>query len=169
MKYLALNYLGRILGKISDIYWILIYSKYRYLYCIDNTFKFNGVLIKFYGDGSINAGANSYIGELSTLQASKDYSINIGKFCSISHNVRVYTQSNLPDCDFSLQEHPQKYGNVTFENYCWVGANVFVCPGVTIGENSVIGANSVVTKNVPSFEIWGGVPAKLIRKKNISA
>jgi maltose O-acetyltransferase len=56
---------------------------------------------------------------------------------------------------------------VIFYDYCWVGANVFISPGVNIGSNAIVGANSVVTKDIPSFEIWGGVPAKFIRRKKI--
>jgi maltose O-acetyltransferase len=122
-------------------------------------------LIRFYGDGQINIGPSSYIGELSSLQATVGYSINIGKGCKVSHNVRIYTESGLPDYDLSIDNLPQKYGDVNIRDFCWIGANVFINPKVTIGENSVVGANSVVTKDIPPFEIWGGVPAKLIRKK----
>ncbi len=168
MKTLALFSLGNILNKVSGLYWLVIYSRYRKIYALDQTFRFNGKFIQLYGEGEIKAGCESYIGELSSLQAAKGYSVNIGRFCQISHNVRVYTQSANADSDFSLDELPQKYGNVTFGDYCWVGANVFINPGVVIGENSVVGANSVVTKDVPPFEIWGGVPAKLLRRKAVA-
>ena len=45
----------------------------------------------------------------------------------------------------------------------WIGAGVIILPGCKIGDNSVIGAGSVVTKCVPSYEMWGGVPARKIR------
>lgn len=45
----------------------------------------------------------------------------------------------------------------------WLVAGVTVCPGVTIGENSVIGAGSVVTKDVPDNTVYAGVPAKFIK------
>lgn len=163
-----MSFFGRILGKFSTFYWILAYSRFRERYAIDRGFRFNGKSIQLYGDGSIEAGPGSYLGELSTLQAAKGCTIRIGVGCAISHNVRVYTQSAVPDVDFSLGEPPQRYGDVTFGDYCWVGANVFVNPGVVIGNNAVVGANSVVTKDIPPFEIWGGVPAKLIRKKRMT-
>ena len=46
----------------------------------------------------------------------------------------------------------------------WIGANSTILPGITIGKGSIIAAGSVVTKNVPNNELWGGVPAKLIKK-----
>lgn len=162
---LLLNYMARILTTIDLIYWRIIYSSYREKYKLNKSFRFNGYRIQLYGNGAIIAGQNSYIGELSTLQASEGYEINIGNHCSISHNVRVYTQTSIADNDFSISKE-SKYGSVFFEDYCWIGANVFINPGVTVGKNSVVGANSVVTKNIPPNEIWGGVPARLIRKKS---
>jgi maltose O-acetyltransferase len=163
-----LFFLSKLLNKLSHYYWVLNYYRFRKTYRLDPDFRFNGKMILMYGEGDIIAGAGSYIGDFSTLQAAKGHAITIGIGCAISHNVRVYTQSAESDHDFSLGDGPQKYGDVTFEDYCWVGANVFVNPGIVIGKNSVIGANSVVTKDVPPFEVWGGVPAKLIRKKKLT-
>ncbi len=53
--------------------------------------------------------------------------------------------------------------SVKIKRNAWLGAGVTVCPGVTIGENSVIGAGSVVTKDVPSNTVYAGVPAKFIK------
>lgn len=49
-------------------------------------------------------------------------------------------------------------------NDCWLGASVTVCPGVTIGDNCVIGAGSVVTRDIPSNSFAAGVPCKVIRE-----
>jgi len=78
----------------------------------------------------------------------------------------MYSSSAVADQDFSKNSIEIKYGNVIISDYVWIGANVFISPGVKIGNNSVIGANSVVTKDVEKFSIMGGVPAKLIRFKN---
>lgn len=53
---------------------------------------------------------------------------------------------------------------VTIEDNVWVGANVTICPGVTIGKNSVIGAGSVVTKDIPSNTVAAGNPCQVVRK-----
>lgn len=167
MSNFLLGFLGRVFDRISFFYWLITYWRFREKYKLNNKFRFNGKSILLYGNGFISAGPESYVGELSTLQAVEGYSINIGTGCKISHNVRVYTQSDIADYDFSLGDPPKKYGNVNFDDYCWVGANVFISPGVSIGKNAIIGANSVVTKDIPPFEIWGGVPAKFIRRKKI--
>ena len=54
---------------------------------------------------------------------------------------------------------------VTIEDGCWIGANVTILKGVTIGHDSVVAAGSVVTKSCEPYSIVGGVPAKLIRRR----
>ena len=54
---------------------------------------------------------------------------------------------------------------VTIEDGCWIGANVTILKGVTIGHDSVVAAGSVVTKSCEPYSIIGGVPAKLIRRR----
>jgi maltose O-acetyltransferase len=143
------------------------YEQFRKTYNIHPSFRFNGEDILLYGDGEIHCAEDSYIGSLSTVQAYKGQKVIIGKGCSISHNVRIYSQTLDADQDFSRFPLIEKKGDVIIEDYVWIGANVFINPKVTIGKNSIIGANSVVTKDVPPNAIVGGVPAKLVRMKNI--
>jgi len=140
---------------------------YRKVYNLSETFRFNGKDILFYGEGKIFCGDNSYIGNLSTVQASKDCFVKIGTNTSISHNVRIYTSSNFANQDLNTANEKNKiFGNVTIGNGVWIGANVFINPNITIGDNVVVGANSVVTKDLEPNSIYGGVPAKLIRHKD---
>ena len=61
--------------------------------------------------------------------------------------------------------HDDEYGKpITIGNNVWMGCNVVVCPGVRIGDNCVIGAGSVVTRDIPSNHLAFGVPAKPIRE-----
>lgn len=55
------------------------------------------------------------------------------------------------------------YGKVTIKKNAWIGMNVTICPGVTIGEYAVVAAGAVVTKDVPDHSVVGGVPAKVIK------
>jgi len=55
---------------------------------------------------------------------------------------------------------------ITIGRNVWIGCHVVILPGVTIGDNAVIGAGAVVTKTVPSGEIWGGVPARKIGERS---
>lgn len=113
----------------------------------------------------IDLGDDSYIGELSTLQAYGLRRVQIGRGCMISHNVRIYSSTADADCDFVNGPIHHRSGDVLIEDGVWIGANCFIAPGVVIGKNSVVGANSVVNMSVPRNEIWGGVPARPIRRK----
>lgn len=53
---------------------------------------------------------------------------------------------------------------IRIEDKVWFGANVTICPGVTIGEGAIVAAGAVVTKDVAPRTIVGGVPAKFIKK-----
>ena len=129
--------------------------------------KFNGKDIKIYGDGTIEVGDKSYICNHSIILLAKGQKVKIGKGCSISHNVKMYTASKMADYDFKDKINvPEKKGDIVIGDYVWIGVNVIINPGITIGENAVVGANSVVTSSLEPYGIYGGVPAKLIRMKN---
>lgn len=58
-----------------------------------------------------------------------------------------------------------KTGIVELCDNCFIGANTVICNAVRIGENAIVGAGSVVTKDIPDNEIWGGNPARFIKKR----
>lgn len=69
--------------------------------------------------------------------------------------------------DTSLNGLEFKMGDVHICKGVFIGANVTICNAVTIGEFSVIGAGSVVTRDIPAGEIWAGNPARLIKKRQL--
>jgi len=146
-------------------WWNTVYRGYRQRYDIAPSFRFNGAGIQLYGPGRIELGEDSYVGEQCSLQAAPGQIVCVGRRCSIAHNVRVYTSTAIADADFSIGPPPTTSGSVSIEDGAWIGANAYIAPGVTIGRNVVVGANSVVTRSIPASEIWGGVPARLIRSK----
>lgn len=62
---------------------------------------------------------------------------------------------------------PTRHGLVILENDVWIGTGVVVLPNVTVGEGAVVGANSVVTKDVAPYTIVAGAPARFIRKLSV--
>lgn len=163
-----MSFFYKLTSRLIKLFQSLRYDKYRVKYNIPIDFRFNGKDISIYGDGELLIGKNSYIGSYSTIQLHEKTIVSIGNGCSISHNVRMYTSSKIPDYDFSDKLNaPDKIGNIVIDDYVWIGANVFINPGVKIGKNSVVGANSVVTKDIVSYGIYGAVPAKLIRMNRI--
>ena len=168
MKKLVRKILGSIYGTLRSAYYQERYSYFKSHYNITSNFEFRGTDIRIYGEGELVLGNNSYMGSYSTMQLNKGNKIVIGTNCRISHNVRMYTSSADPDQDFiNVEIKPSRCGDIIIGNGVWIGANVFINPGVTISDNAVVGANSIVTKDVPANAIVGGVPAKLIRLKDL--
>lgn len=94
--------------------------------------------------------------------------ITIGDNVKIGGGTCVYT-SDFHSLNKDLRRTGEDLKNrksapVTIENDAFIGARCIILKGVTIGENSIVGAGSVVTKSIPANEIWAGNPAKFIRK-----
>ena len=60
--------------------------------------------------------------------------------------------------------HSWSVRSVRIGKNCWLGANVVICPGVTVGDNSVIGAGSVVTRDIPENSVAAGNPCRVLRE-----
>lgn len=89
--------------------------------------------------------------------------IFIGDNSFIGMNVTIATLNH----GLALENRNTTYASsVNISKNVWIGSNVTILPGVTIHDNSVIGAGAVVTKNVPADSIYAGVPAKFIKKIN---
>jgi acetyltransferase-like isoleucine patch superfamily enzyme len=89
----------------------------------------------------------------------------IGDRVSIGPNVVVITDSS-PNNSKLHKIFPLESKDVFIREDAWIGANVVILPGVTIGKCSVIGSGSVVNKNIPEYSIAVGIPAKVIKKIN---
>ena len=94
--------------------------------------------------------------------------ITIGDNVKIGGGTCVYT-SDFHSLNSELRRTGEDLKNrksapVTIEHDAFIGARCIILKGVTIGENSIVGAGSVVTKSIPANEIWAGNPAKFIRK-----
>lgn len=139
-----------------------------------------GILHIFLYGGEITIGQDCYIGDHSRIWSGE--SVKIGNFVQISHNVNIIDTSAH---EIDAYERAERYvdlinngawqhkGNVLtapiiIEDYVWISFNVSVLRGVHIGQGAIIGAGSVVTKNVPAFTLVAGNPAVVVKhlKKN---
>ena len=93
------------------------------------------------------------------------FSITIGNDVWTGHHVYITDQNHgYEDVSVPISRQSQPERAVTIGDGSWLGHGSIVLPGVTIGDHVVIGANSVVTKNIPSFSVAVGSPARVIRK-----
>ena len=93
--------------------------------------------------------------------------VTIGNDVMMGPEVVIYTSGHRFDrTDITMMEQggtePEP---VTIGNDVWIGRRVMIMPGVTIGDGCVIGAGAVVTKDIPSYSVAAGVPAKVIRAR----
>lgn len=113
-----------------------------------------------FGGKNVSIGKNFYSNFNLTLV--DDSEIIIGDYVMIGPNVTIITA--IHPVSPRLRDYGLQYNKKVFiEDHVWIGANVTVLPGVTIGKNSIIGASSVVTKDVEPNAIYVGNPARKLR------
>jgi len=107
----------------------------------------------------LNIGEYSWVGDGVVLYNLDK--INIGSHAVISQRSYLCTGSHHHGCpDFSIYTKP-----IIIENQCWLAADVFVAPGITIGTGTVVGSRSSVFKSLPSGKICFGTPALVIKDR----
>ncbi len=125
----------------------------------------------------IEGGLGVQIGEYVHLSSFTHINVGGGKVIlenhsNVSSGARILGGSNKKDglsmssaSPAAIQVIERK--TTVLREYAFVGVNSVVMPGITIGKGAVVGAGAVVTKDVPDYEIWAGVPAKKIGKREL--
>ncbi|MES2808651.1 MAG: acyltransferase [Bacteroidota bacterium] len=104
---------------------------------------------------------------LSTLPNDESSTITIEDDVLLGPNVSIYSSTHkFEDSTMPIKDQGYTVGAVILKKGCWIGVNVVVLPGVTIGQNAVVGANSIVNSDIPDFAVAVGSPAKIIRYTN---
>lgn len=131
--------------------------------------------LQTYNQGWLKIGDYTFIGR-SRIYCAKE--ISIGRYCLISDNVCILDSNLHPVSarqragiaeNWASGIYPNVYSNVPservlIEDHCWIGYGSTILKGVHIGEGSIVGAGSVVTKDVPPWTIVAGNPARVIRE-----
>ena len=114
---------------------------------------------------------NISIGENTRINGScqfrfKDGKIKIGSNVLFGQFISVLSHSyNYSDSKSLITQQGMYHKDVVIGNDVWIGAYTIILPGITIGDGAVIGAHSVITKDIPDYEVWAGIPAKKIKKR----
>jgi maltose O-acetyltransferase len=120
---------------------------------------------RFRGSFELSVGQDTFIGH-NVLIAGGDCHISVGNNCDIGPRVTIVAGSHEIDM---LGPHSAGAGtskDIIIENGAWLGANVTVLGGVRIGEKAVIGAGSVVTKDIPPYVLAAGNPCRPVKSWN---
>jgi acetyltransferase-like isoleucine patch superfamily enzyme len=139
--------------------------------------RISGQKVKFVSQGS---GGVSILGDLKSFKFHKSSHLKSNTVIECSGGVYIGKEFH-PGRGLTIfsvnhnYQHPKKLPydekmikeSVIIEDFVWAGANVTIVPGVKIGSCAVLGAGSVVTKNVPPFAVVGGNPAKVIKMRDV--
>ena len=128
------------------------------------------------GPVTFHYGCHTEIGDCTFINfnftVQDDAKVTIGNHCDFGPNVTIVTPIHPMLADERIA-YPDEDGTprrlcrakpVTVEDGCWIGANAVILPGVTVGKNSVVGAGSVVTRDVPPGVFAAGNPCRVIRE-----
>lgn len=127
----------------------------------------SGCICTGHGDGSIVIGRECYVGMNNILDFSDH--LEIGDFVHIAGpSTALWTHSSAPMCLNSIplcekDRHYRPTAPIRVEDNVYIGGNCTVYPGVTVAHHSIVAPNSAVSKNVESYVMAGGVPAKRIK------
>lgn len=112
--------------------------------------------------GKLSIGNDTNIGDNTIIDVVDDiiigHNVAIGPNCTIYTHDHIYTDKSLPAWKGGVVSK-----SIYIEDGAWIGSNVTILPGVCVGKRAVVAAGSVVTKNVESETIFGGVPAKKLK------
>jgi maltose O-acetyltransferase len=103
-------------------------------------------------------GDNTFIGKKVRINVSR--SVEVGVDVGIGENSVIWTHGYFPPAD---EGYPINYAPVSIDDGAWISTNIIILPGVRIGKGVIIGAGSVVTKNVDDHYLIAGNPAKVIK------
>jgi acetyltransferase-like isoleucine patch superfamily enzyme len=87
--------------------------------------------------------------------------------CLLSENISIRTTDHHSVIDLTAWEQVNSPADVTIGRHVWIGPNCRINKGVKIGDGAIVASDSVVTSSIPKTELWGGAPARMIRK-NVS-
>jgi len=118
-------------------------------------FKFDGI---FAPGPSIVIGNNVFLGRQCEFNIQKG--ITIADDCLIASGCKFIDHDHSMDAGRPIGITPGAEAEIKLGPNVWLGVNVVVLKGVEIGEGAVVGAGAVVTRSIPPFEIWAGVPAR---------
>ncbi|SBW09782.1 putative acyl transferase [uncultured Alphaproteobacteria bacterium] len=116
-------------------------------------------------DASLQIGPGTCINAYCNLRFRQGH-LTMGRHVLLAQSVTILTSTHrIADRDIPIMHQGSDIADVVIEDDVWIGVNAVIMPGVRIGKGAVIGANSVVTRDVGSYEIWAGIPAAKIRDR----
>lgn len=115
-----------------------------------------------YSGGRVEIGSQTSINGL--VAGAYNSTIEIGDDCMLSHDIHMQPHNQHGIIDLGTKQLVKDKRNIVLGDHVWIGRAVSVLPGVSIGDGSIVGANSVLTKDVPAHSAVAGYPARVVRE-----
>ena len=115
-------------------------------------------------DGAIRTGTNVFLGPYVTIYGHGGVEIGDQTLVSM-HSTILSSNHAVPEKGKEIRAQPDILLPTKIGRDCWIGANAVILGGVTIGDGCVVGAGAVVTKDLPTYSVAVGVPAKIVRSR----
>ena len=116
---------------------------------------------KFVKRGGVNVKAPCWIYRNVYFDSVAPHLVTIEKGVTITQNTQILTHYLDP----TQEGRMYRLGHVKIEEDAFIGCGVIICNAVTIGKGAIVGAGSVVTKNIPPYQVWAGNPARYIKDR----
>lgn len=152
-------------GSLGTAKYYLRYLVHWVLQTVAKISPHPGIAVKLQRIRGVNIGDHVYIGPNVNLDDLYPNLITIEDYVSIGMRTLIFAHSN-PTCSIDIKKnyYQREIAPTRINRGAWIAPGCIILAGVTIGENSIIGAGSVVIKDVEPYTIVGGSPAKLIRR-----
>lgn len=176
-KVTPINFVPKVINRLKTIYLELLLLVLKYvgfipIHTIRKTFYIlSGINIpmdsniymgaNFFNPSGITIGHDSLIGSNTFLDGRAP--LTIGNHSSLASEVMIYNDEH----NIHSQNYENSFGPVTIGDYVFIGPRSIILPNIKIGDGAVVAAGAVVTKDIPAYEVWGGIPAKKISDRGV--
>ena len=156
--YLYLALLNHIFNKLPFFYVRYVVYKHMYGLKIGNSVLHMGIVM--FSPWKVKIGDNVVVHFDAFIDGRGE--VEIGDNIDISFGVKIFSEQH----DVSSDSYATVSKRVIIKDHAMIGSYSIILPGITIGEGAVVAAGSIVTKDVPNYEVWGGNPAKHIKLRD---
>jgi len=152
-------------GKIGEIKLKIRLLRSWILQALASNSPSSNLAVALQKSRGVKIGSNTYIGPNVHIDLLYPEKITIESYVSIGMNSMIFAHSNPTNSALIKKiEYPRKVASVVIKEGSWIAPGCIILLGVTIGPHSVVGARSMVLKDVPPLTVVGGIPAKPLRE-----
>ena len=153
--------LGRVHLRVRIANWLvhrIIYGNWGMSF----SYHFTSVITR-YKNVKVGRGVETYLGNVGGMYIQAINGVEIGNDTIIAPGVKIISANHNFE-EFHKHDFAEP---IRIGEKCWLGANCIILPGVQLGKGVIVGAGAVVTKSFPDNSIIGGIPAKIIKMRNV--